>query len=115
MAGARVAPGAAPAAAAAAAPKASQAPVAAEDVATQRSLILSLLEEKKLLGEPVTIGLDTKEIEFTGLVIRIVPHEGFAVLENVDGRRRGLWYILGGTLKTRDGQVLKLPMDGLAR
>jgi len=96
----------------ASAPAGGQAPV---NVAALRAQILSILEEKKILEEPVTIGVDSKEIVFTGRIVRIVPDEGFAVLEHPDGRRRGLWYILGGTLKTNDGREYKLPMDGLAR
>ena len=100
-------------------PSAASSKAAAEtvpaDIGSHRAMILAVLEEKKLLGESVTIGLDTKEVTFTGRIIRIVPGEGFTVLENVDGRRRGLWYILGGTLKTGDGREFKLPMDGLAR
>jgi hypothetical protein len=111
--------GAKPAAAAAPRPAAPAKPATPsptpEQIAAERTKIVSVLEEKRRLGEPVTITVEHKEVVLTGRVLRIEPEEGFVVLENVDGRRRGLWFILGGSLKTRDGQEIKLPVDGVPR
>lgn len=80
-----------------------------------RDRIAALLEEKKRLGESVTMNSLHKEIEFTGRPIRIEAEEGFAVLEHVDGRRRGVYFILGGFVRTKDGQEYPMPVDGVPR
>ena len=86
-----------------------------EQIAEMRAKIVSVLEEKERTGEPVTITVEHKEITLTGRVVRIAPADGFVVLENVDGRRRGLYFILGGSMKMKDGQEIKFPVDGVPR
>ncbi len=80
-----------------------------------RAQIVKALEEARRLGGQVTIDVLHKETKFTGRVIRVDPEEGYAVLEHPDGRRRGLWFILGGSLKTSDGREIPFPLDGVAR
>ena len=48
-------------------------------------------------------------------MVRVESDEGFVVLEHVDGRRRGLYFILGGSLKTPAGQDIQFPLDGVPR
>src|SRR5262245_15586793 len=107
------------AAAAPAAPKPAAKPAepapTPEEIRALRQTIVSTLEEKKRSGETVTIEVEHKEIKFNGRVLRIDPDEGFVVLENIDGRRRGLWFILGGHLTTHDGKQIKFPVDGVPR
>ncbi|HZE88384.1 MAG TPA: hypothetical protein VE404_02485 [Verrucomicrobiae bacterium] len=85
------------------------------EIAALRQEIVELLREKKRSGETVTMMVEHKELTFTGRVVRVEPEEGYAVLENVDGRRRGCYFILGGHLKTRDGNELAFPIDGVPR
>jgi hypothetical protein len=80
-----------------------------------RDKVVSALEERKKLGEEVTVHSLAKKLTFTGNVVRIDSDEGFVVLEHIDGRRRGLYFILGGSLSTKDGQEVPFPMDGVAR
>jgi hypothetical protein len=86
-----------------------------EEIKALREKIVSTLEEKRRAGETVTIEVEHKEIKFNGRVLRVEPEEGFVVLENVDGRRRGLWFILGGHLTTQDGKEIRFPVDGVPR
>jgi len=86
-----------------------------EEIAAMRARIVALLEEKKRTGEEVDIEVQHKEVRFTGRVIRIEPEAGFVVLENVDGRRRGLYFILGGHLLTKEGLKVDFPVDGVPR
>jgi len=85
------------------------------EIAAVRGQIVELLQEKKRTGETVSMTVEHKEITFSGRVIRIEPSEGYAVLENVDGRRRGCYFILGGKIRTGDGREMILPVDGVAR
>ncbi len=80
-----------------------------------RARIVAALEEARRLGEQVTMEVLHKETKFSGRVVRVDPGEGFAVLEHPDGRRRGLYFILGGSLKTADGREVPFPVDGVAR
>jgi hypothetical protein len=85
------------------------------DIASVREEIVEALKASKRSGEPVTMMVEHKDLTFNGRVIRIEPAEGYAVLENADGRRRGCYFILGGTLKTQDGREIALPIDGVPR
>jgi hypothetical protein len=80
-----------------------------------RATVVTALEESRRLGEQVTMNVLHKELTFTGRIVRIEAGEGFAVLEHPDGRRRGLYFILGGSLKTADGREVPFPVDGVAR
>jgi len=86
-----------------------------KEILAMRERVVAVLEEKKRLGEPVTVSVLHKEVSLTGRVVRIEPEEGFVVIEHVDGRRRGLYFILGGSLKTKDGQEIPFPLDGVPR
>ncbi|MBI3450347.1 MAG: hypothetical protein HY049_15710 [Acidobacteria bacterium] len=101
--------------AAAPAPKKSVTDLGPAEIAALRQEIVDLLKEKKRSGEIVTMLVEHKELTFTGRVVRVEPEEGYAVLENVDGRRRGCYFILGGHLTTRDGNELAFPIDGVPR
>lgn len=110
--------GAAPAASKPAPAKPAPAPPSEPDpqlIRGMRDKVVAVLEEKKRVGEPVTVTSQHKEISLTGRVVRIEPEEGFVVVEHVDGRRRGIYYILGGSLKTQDGQEVPFPVDGVPR
>jgi hypothetical protein len=86
-----------------------------EEIAAARAKAVALFEEKKRLGEEVTVTVQHKSITFTGRVVKIAAEDGFVVLEHVDGRRRGLYFILGGHAEAKDGQKVELPVDGVAR
>jgi len=85
------------------------------EIASVREEIVEALEASKRRGEPVTMKVEHKDLTFSGRVIRIEPEEGYAVLENVDGRRRGCYFILGGSLTTKDGRRIAFPIDGVPR
>lgn len=80
-----------------------------------RQQIVSALEEARRMGEQVTMNVQHKDVTFTGRVVRIEAGNGFAVLEHIDGRRKGLYFILGGSMKTPDGREIPFPLDGVAR
>ncbi len=86
-----------------------------EEIDAARAKAVALFEEKKRLGEEVTVTVEHKSITFTGQVVRIEPEDGFVVLEHVDGRRKGLYFILGGHAEAKDGQKIELPVDGVPR
>jgi|SRR6266850_1115480 len=85
------------------------------EIAALRLQIVDLLKERKRSGQPVTMTVEHKEFAFTGRVIRVEADEGYAILENADGRRRGCWFILGGKLTANDGAEIDFPVDGVAR
>jgi hypothetical protein len=86
-----------------------------DEIASVREKIVDALKASKRSGEPVTMTVEHKDLTFNGRVIRIEPAEGYAVLENADGRRRGCYFILGGVLRTQDGREIALPIDGVPR